>query len=767
MTTIRRITVSQIDGNSADSTDVNEVRPFGETAFYLDTSGNTDKLALMMFDGVRTHQKSKILSPGVLYGSNADSGDGIGYDTIKLIPDATLHYNFGNYSNHQHLIIDPTAPNHIHIRAGGPIDNSNADLFLGGELTHVKVSDNQDNVVIRTSIVGEGISSTDWVFGYDGALTLPSGSPILFGNGNSRIQAGMGFHINSEEGISLEAVNIADPLNPITKNWTFGSTGQMTFPQGTVLAELVSGPTNAFGIFANGVPGRTALIRTQPSSAGFNYDWEFGNNGILTLPNTGKVAVTGVTATYLADRETAYNDSQGMYFDAVFQWARIDNSFSPIWFNLPGRLAYDQIIAWTPPAGVTPVPANIVVLANACKMNYAVWQEAITDSKLTVKSDTVDWEFDSAGKLTLPQGGVIAGGETIAIQAAYTAWQEEEAGWQAVITTGGADLNIRPWNFAGPSPEEKLATVTAMWMEQQRPGTILDWIPITASHYNEARAWLSVTSNTDGYRLWKKLTTGVTITADEKSWAFTNDGILTLPGNIVKLEVDDDEASGGLVVSVDTGVPGYTSLYKFGRSGQFTSRAISVTDTNGVRVGGLTGDSLGPILGATIGKEIWVSTNGMHVWRFTADRNFVLPPGGDILDSNGTSVLGSRVVNVPVSSIGASGDKQGDIAFNGSHMYYCTQDFASEPYSTTIVATYSGFNPDIVKGSIPQPQAGWAFTHNGTTYTLASNAVENNPGEWNCELTTSISVTAGDTVTVGPVFSADIWKRIAWSADTW
>lgn len=304
MTKIRKINVSQVEGTDANNTDANEVRPFGETAFYLDTNGDTNKLVLMMFDGVRIHQKSKILSPGVLYGSNADSGDGAGLDTVKLIPDATIHSN----GSDQYLIVDPTFPNHIHLRAGGAIDNSSAELFLGGELTHVRVSDGNDTVTISTTQTGEG---------------------------------------------------------NITRNWTFDNLGQITFPDSSV-----------------------------------------------------------------------------------------------------------QTTAW-----------------------------------------------------------------------------------------------------------------------KSRP--------------------------------------------------------------------------------------------------------------------------------------------------------------------------------VPASSIGAAGDKQGDLAFDGSYMYYCTQDFASETYSSTIVVTYSGFNPDIVKGSIPQPQAGWAFVHNGTTYTLASNAVENNPGEWNCELTTSISVTAGDTVTLGPVFSADIWKRVAWSVDTW
>ena len=56
MTTIRKIVTSKIDGSGADSNDINEIRSFGETAFYLD---NNNKLTLMMFDGVRTNQRSK------------------------------------------------------------------------------------------------------------------------------------------------------------------------------------------------------------------------------------------------------------------------------------------------------------------------------------------------------------------------------------------------------------------------------------------------------------------------------------------------------------------------------------------------------------------------------------------------------------------------------------------------------------------------------------------------------------------------------------
>lgn len=85
--------------------------------------------------------------PGSGYISNpvSSSGDGFGNDTIELIPDQNLSVD-------QRIIIDPTAPNHIHIRAGGIQDESQAYLILGGERTHVQVSDQQGDVRIKTKL---------------------------------------------------------------------------------------------------------------------------------------------------------------------------------------------------------------------------------------------------------------------------------------------------------------------------------------------------------------------------------------------------------------------------------------------------------------------------------------------------------------------------------------------------------------------------------------------------------------------------------------
>ncbi len=166
MAKVRRINVSQIEGGYSDD---NDVRPKGELALYDNDNGGFD---LVLHDGTNPTNLNKILAKGILYGHNGDSGDGIGYDTIKLIPDINLHSNGSN----QYVIVDPTAPNHIHLRPGGSIDNSSADLFIGGENTHVKVSDGNGNVVIRASNTVEGVYNYNWTFNNDGSVQFPDSS---------------------------------------------------------------------------------------------------------------------------------------------------------------------------------------------------------------------------------------------------------------------------------------------------------------------------------------------------------------------------------------------------------------------------------------------------------------------------------------------------------------------------------------------------------------------------------------------------------------
>lgn len=91
------------------------------------------------------------------------SGDGNGYTTMELHPDMSRS-NSGQY-----LIIDPTAPNHIHIRAGGEQDNASAQLILGGENSYVSVGQGPNPSVYVAA------NSNFWEFGNNGYIYFPDG----------------------------------------------------------------------------------------------------------------------------------------------------------------------------------------------------------------------------------------------------------------------------------------------------------------------------------------------------------------------------------------------------------------------------------------------------------------------------------------------------------------------------------------------------------------------------------------------------------------
>ena len=104
--------------------------PFTTTSPSTGGSGNANT-GDITFNGVK------------IIGAGTASGDGYNNGTMELVPDAT-------HGTDQYLIIDPTAPNHIHIRGGGTQDASQAQLILGGERTNVVVSDSARGVAITT-----------------------------------------------------------------------------------------------------------------------------------------------------------------------------------------------------------------------------------------------------------------------------------------------------------------------------------------------------------------------------------------------------------------------------------------------------------------------------------------------------------------------------------------------------------------------------------------------------------------------------------------
>jgi hypothetical protein len=125
-----------------------------------------DFYSFVIHDGINGVALNKIFSKGIFYGHGANSSDLSGADTIKLIPDIPIYDN----ESSQFIIIEPTSGNHIHIRAGGNINNSDAILYLGGEVSNFRVDSGVNPNVYVSS------NSHQWAFNSNSTLTFPDNS---------------------------------------------------------------------------------------------------------------------------------------------------------------------------------------------------------------------------------------------------------------------------------------------------------------------------------------------------------------------------------------------------------------------------------------------------------------------------------------------------------------------------------------------------------------------------------------------------------------
>jgi hypothetical protein len=185
----------------------------------------------------RMDSEAKFQLPGDGYIENPvdSSGDGYGNDTLKLVPDSDLE------GNDQYLIIDPTEPNHIHIRAGGEQDNSQADLILGAERTNVRISD-YGSVSVSTKKIND-------IFVYE--------------------------NINSEPGINMTINEVVDVDYVVVDNITYLLNGD---------------PNNGYIISGEQTIVTVPAVTFQPNETyvfgkyrGEN-EWYFNNSGDISVP---------------------------------------------------------------------------------------------------------------------------------------------------------------------------------------------------------------------------------------------------------------------------------------------------------------------------------------------------------------------------------------------------------------------------------------------------------------------------------------------------
>jgi hypothetical protein len=211
-----------------------------------DGSGGTANIGDITFDGVK------------IIGAGTASGDGSNRGTIDLVPDADLLTN--QYHEDQYLIIDPTAPNHIHIRGGGTQDASGADLFLGGERNNVRVSDGgrsvsvstRPNTVINTYTNQNTTSNTSFVT--SSASSIYIGDTLFYVGGDI---------------VTVDSITQDSP-----------SAGLQT-----ITANLNGAP-------ASFVAGEPHIFSHEEEWE--NY-WQFGADGVLHGPGGGTLIVSGIS----------------------------------------------------------------------------------------------------------------------------------------------------------------------------------------------------------------------------------------------------------------------------------------------------------------------------------------------------------------------------------------------------------------------------------------------------------------------------------------
>lgn len=258
----------------------------------------------------------------------------------------------------------------------------------------------------------------------------------------------------------------------------------------------------------------------------------------------------------------------------------------------------------------------------------------------------------------------------------------------------------------------------------------------------------------------RSVDSAIELTTDDNNnsytWYFGANGYLELP-QVTSITTQAAIRSGGdIVINAND-----LAQWKFRQDGGLDLPGAMYTN------GGITWQNGSGVIinNNDVDEYFIIATNTnigtQHNWKFGYNGALTFPNN----TSQTTAWTGGRVVAVPGASTGAAGDLAGDMAFNGTHMYYCIANFPTT-YEATLFGGYSGnAYPSLQKGEYPQPQVGWTFVWNTVTYTIV-DVTDPNVGEWQLQVDQSIDTLGGGTVTLTPP-GGDIWKRVAWSNDTW
>jgi len=364
--------------------------------------------------------------------SLGDSGDGNGYNTLQLHPDASRS------SSDQYLVVDPTSPNHIHIRAGGTQDASSAELYLGAEKNYVRVIDGQGiriqnenaDVIFYSFVDPVGYTSATWyTSGGNHFLQLTSTDNVFIG----RLEA---FTDGAPNYIQLWSPG-QSPANLTYVPGTYSQVGDVfTFQvnDGHGLGETQIASEIVFGLYTSRVNSlrlenndfrvdvtddirmfaddyfllaNTSVDTPIVIATNYNnneYAWNFNADGTTEFPNN-TIQPTGTAGLRIKNQTQSYTFNAETEDGGPFVYVTISGNESILnvdttWTAVIGNSTYGII-------GVQTVGNTIEVRLEEGNVAYN------TAVKFIPPANT--WTFDQSGDITVPGNISTTKGEDFAI----------------------------------------------------------------------------------------------------------------------------------------------------------------------------------------------------------------------------------------------------------------------------------------------------------------------------------------------------------------
>ncbi len=517
-----------------------------------------------------------------------------------------------------------------------------------------------------------------FVFGTDGTLTLPVdgdivdrvGNSVLVDLGNLEIDQSTilttpdnSIVIQTSERTRVTApcyladgdqfvawTEETDDIIVVQPGWTV-EIGEVVY----TVASVDDSVGFMYKITATGATFVQGTEYTFQSADATDRQWEFKKDGVLTLPAGGNiVASNAIGLSVGADVEILYNIyyAQEMLFQVTeTEWeSSIAPAVSP-WAGLNSYDAYPMIMQYMPwSGGGLPPPSNIAPIAKTAKDAYELWQEALTNTNVSIGVAGNNWEFGADGKLTVP-GTIFRDGalylNSHGSTTAASVFVNGNAGSVILRTDNQQTNHDMVFNSDGD-----LHLPGALHVTTGLDGAIIgtNGVIVKAKNANPLSLEWSLNEEENIYADNPALNTvtaslgfglnGVNIEVNNPtsggSWTFGPNGTLTTPAGLsIAKQLNGDAVHIGADIQSDLNKS--VNVRTLGNASSTFGWQNFEGDLNFVTLNYNQSKNILITTGNAVGEGI------SHNWVFNSNGNLQLPQGGTIVDYQGNSVLGNNI----------------------------------------------------------------------------------------------------------------------------